>query len=138
MWSMYKTEHLTEEHPMVLLWPHAVSHDGTNTVFVSAPDDLTGCYIVPDSFGMETPEEELTAMIMAVGNFLVIQTEQPLVARKNQLVTLFHTPHHRLWCAGYESESDQSFLDDKAFVGLDSGLTMAQAKQAIKDLVTPV
>lgn len=136
MWSMYKTEYLDPEHELVIKYPKAVSHDGSNTVFVEAPSDLNGCYIVPGSFGMETPEEKLAALIMDVGNFLVNQTEQPLVASKDQLETLFHTPHHRLWCAAYESESDQSFLDDKTSVGLDPLLTMAEAKAAIKTLVS--
>jgi hypothetical protein len=128
-WSMYKTAHLDPEHELVQRFPNAVSHDGSNTVFVAAPSDLTDAFIVPE--GLE-PEE----LLGVVGGFLVSQTTQPLVATKAQLEQLFRTPQHRLWCARYDNEADPAFLADKAQLSLPASMTITEAKAAIKMMVS--
>ena len=129
-WCMYETAYLPEGYDLSDMWPYAVTHDDVNTVFVTAPSDLKGAVIVDESLSGDE-------LMMTVGGYLVDSTANPIVATKQQLVYLFRRPEWRLWCSKYESESDPAFISDKESVGLDAGLTMAQAKQAIKDLVTP-
>lgn len=110
LWSICKNEHLPED--LAARFPHAVCHDGTNTVFVATPEGTEGAFIVPEDL-------ELEDLIITVGGYLATQTETPLIATKSQLIQLFNTPHHRLWCAKY---TDKDALEDdyKAAFGIDS------------------
>jgi hypothetical protein len=129
-WSMYETQYLPVDYELSVKYPNAVTHDDVNIVFVEAPTDWTGAVVV--DAGLSGDE-----LMFTVGGHLVNETANPVIATKEQLVYLFKRPEHKLWCAKYESESDDSFIADKSAAGLDSGLTIAQAKQAIRDLVTP-
>lgn len=136
MWSMYKTSSLTEEHPMVLQWPNAVSHDGVNTVFVEAPSDLTDCFVYE---GPEYAEgvDPLSQMILTVGSFLVSQTDTPLVAPKSILEALFNTPHHHIWCKSHDSlEAFQSDYEAVFGAPMDTtGKTLEEAQVEAKEMI---
>ena len=130
-WSIYKTAHLS--HELAARFPHAVSHDGTNTVFVDAPTDQSNAFIVPAY--LELPE-----LTFVVGKFLASQVDTPLIATREQLVTLFNTPHHRLWCAKYEDVDSLQADYEAVFssqLAVDSLENMnAAARTAIFNVVT--
>jgi len=117
LWSMYKNDSLPED--LSSRFPNAVCHDGTNTVYVTTPKDTEGAYIVPE-VDPETGEPlSLEQLIVMVGGYLATQTEVPLIASKSQLIQLFSTPHHRLWCAKYDNK-DTLEADYKTALGIDS------------------
>lgn len=103
LWSMYEVGHEDEE--LLAQFPHAVSHDAKNRVFVDIPEDTADAFFVPevDENGDPLPLETLIVM---VGGFLATDSTHALIATKQQLQTLFSTPHHRLWCAKYTDKDE--------------------------------
>jgi hypothetical protein len=134
-WSMYKTEHLTEDHELSQRFPNAVSHDGVNTLFVDVPSDTTDLFFLPNDI-------ELEELVMVAGGFLVSQDTNPMLGTIDQFKKLFDTPHHRLWCGNYEDKEVLEKDHELVFgVGVDRRKSLevlvSESQTAIKELVTP-
>jgi hypothetical protein len=73
-------------------FPHAVSHDSTNLVFVASD---------PDFPALDLSQETDNLLPMAAS---ALVNNQPITLTPEQAQTLFATPHHRLWCGRYEDK----------------------------------
>lgn len=115
-WSIYKTSQTliegSEAWVLSQKYPHAVSHDDTNTVFVESISDTSNSFILPD---LDNDDE----MALVAAQWLYSESEKGLVLTQGQAERLFTHPAHRLWCAKYEDASStlSQFKDDYNYVG---------------------
>lgn len=109
MWSVYSKQYEDEEDSEVFQllqrFPHAVSHDGTNYVFVGQLENANEPFILPEGL-------EESTMVMMASAFLFQATHRGMHLTKSQANVLFNHPAHRLWCARYEEDQQALFESD--------------------------
>ncbi|MDO6466801.1 hypothetical protein Q4498_01645 [Neptunomonas phycophila] len=104
LWCMYKiTDESEEASALRAKHQNAVSHDGTNNLFVSLPENTGGMYTLPDS--------DLTSMVLSAAAHLY-SGSGGMVLTRAQAESLFRHPAHRLWCASYEEDQMDLFESD--------------------------
>ena len=120
MWSIYKSSQKevesSEAWELSQQFPFAVSHDGTNTVFVKTLDTAVDPFILPS----DLPNGELLSdddQAVIAAKWLFLQSNKALWLSKSQALMLFAHPAHRLWCAKYEPEHRGQFESDYNYVG---------------------
>jgi len=120
MWSIYKSSQKeiegSEAWELSQQFPYAVSHDGTNTVFVKTLETATDPFILPS----ELPNGDLLSdddQAVIAAKWLFLQSDKALWLTKSQALILFAHPAHRLWCAEYDPEKRDQFESDYNYVG---------------------
>jgi len=119
MWSIYKASQKevegSEAWELSRQFPYAVSHDVTNTVFVTTLDTAIEPFILPQ---VTTDGEKLSEDEQAViaAKWLFNQSNKAMWLTKSQALMLFSHPAHRLWCAKYEEEQAVQFESDYNYV----------------------
>lgn len=112
-WSIYKNDQISvegsEAWQLAQKYPHAVSHDGTNTVFVESLDNADNPLVMPD-----LPDDE---MALLAAQWLYSESARGMQLTQAQAVRLFTHPAHRLWCAKYDPPNDPQFEADYNYVG---------------------
>lgn len=139
LWSIYKNDQClvegTEANTLYLKYPNAVSHDGTNVVFVESLENSSTAMVLP-----EIDNEDM--MALAAAQWLYSETSKGLLLTQSQAERLFTHPSHRLWCATYTEDQMDLFESDYNYVGnfitanypdllwppFNSDLTPAQAR----------
>jgi hypothetical protein len=114
MWSLYKKSQTlmegSEAWQLSQAYPHAVSHDGTNVVFVATLPDAESPFVLPVF-------DDTDLMALAAAKYLYGEFEHGMHLTRGQAETLFRHPSHRLWCANYEPDQREQFESDYQYVG---------------------
>ncbi|MDP2610025.1 MULTISPECIES: hypothetical protein [unclassified Oceanobacter] len=113
--------------------------DGVNTLLPIPPTDSVLAEL--DSADIITLPDaaDTMALIHLVGGTLADDDfNSVLIGTRTQWRQLYFTAHWRLWCAPYlyDSDSDEQYQTDLAEVGLANTTTRADAREAIKTIVT--
>ena len=118
--SIYKTEQTlienSEAWQLLQQFPHALSHDTTNTVFRLGLPNAIDPYVLPslDENGERLSIDQV-AVLAAV--WLYGQSDKAMHLTKNQALSLFQHPAHKLWCAKYEDDQRNQFESHYTYVG---------------------
>lgn len=120
MWSIYKTSEVaikgSEAWLLSQRFPKAISHDTTNTVFVTCLENAIQPYKLPDiDENGEWLSADRQALLAAV--WLYGQSNSAMHLTKQQAMMLFTHPAHHLWCAKYEEDQREQFEADYHYVG---------------------
>jgi hypothetical protein len=118
--SIYKTAQTfivnSEAWMLAQQFPFAVSHDETNTVFATTVGSPIGAYFLPlvDASGRPL---SLDQQALLAASWLFSHSEGGMILTKDQAISLFTHPAHRLWCAKYEDGQREQFEADYNYVG---------------------
>ena len=140
--SIYKTEQTlienSEAWQLLQQFPHAISHDTTNTVFRLELPNAVNPYVLPETNEAGDPLSiDQVAVLAAV--WLYGQSDKAMHLTKNQALSLFQHPAHKLWCAKYEDDQRDQFESDYTYVGAFISATgSAVAWPAFTHELTPV
>lgn len=145
MWSIYKKDQVekigSDAWKLAQKYPYAVSHDGTNIIFVEAVEESKDTYVLPDKDNQGNLIDRDQQALIA-GQWLYSETSKGLLLTQSQAERLFTHPYHRLWCATYTEDQMDLFEADYNYVGnlitanypdlpwppFNSDLTPAQAR----------
>ncbi|WP_028468444.1 hypothetical protein [Neptunomonas japonica] len=120
MWAIYKTSQTliegTEAYKLSQQFPHAVSHDDVNTVFVTSLESPANAFVLPsiDRDGNVLPIDQVALL---AAQYLFGEQPHGMILTKLQAITLFTHPAHKLWCAKYEDDQRDQFKADYNYVG---------------------
>jgi hypothetical protein len=130
--------------------------DTINTLLVVLPPDETLALLPADDIvylptdpiytgvvsadGLPIVDDDamLNRLITLVGATLAqVPNNKILIGTAVQWRQLYGTPHWHLWCAPhiYESDSDEQYQTDLAYIGLPGTTTRAEARELIKTMV---
>ena len=122
MISIYKTAQIevedSEAWRLAQQFPHAVSHDTTNTVFIEQLPDAVNPYMLPETNAEDEPLSiDQQAVLAAV--WLFNQAENAMHLTRSQAIALFNHPAHRLWVAKYILPDESLMFEyDYSYVGV--------------------